>query len=125
MPKKKDLIYDSETGDVLDPSSAEGIPAVEPLRIPGIVEQFMSQYIPAPDERTATDVLTLGELRSYFSAWMMFNSRTDLMQEYLDALASEGYFLQDTSSGPAMCLIAKSSPRVISPYQEAEEIKIV
>lgn len=123
MSKRKDLIYDSETGDVLDPSAVEGVPAVEPLRVPGIVDQFMASYLPANDERTATDVLTLGELRSYFSAWMMFNSRTDLMQEYLDALASEGYILQNTSSGPALCVIRRDSPRVFTPYQEVEEVE--
>ena len=122
MPKKKDLIYDSETGDVLDPSSTEGIPAVEPLRIPGIVEQFISQYIPAPDERSATDVFTLGGLRSVTGSWFTFGSKQDVLQDYLDILANEGYLLQDTSSGPALCVIRRDSPRVITPYAEAEEV---
>ena len=124
MPKKKDLIYDSETGDVLDPST-EGVPAVEPLRIPGIIDQFMSQYIPAPDERTATDVLTLGELRTKLSCWFTFGSKEDVLNDYLNVLANEGFYVIDTSSGPAICVIRRDSPRVISPYQEAEEIKIV
>ena len=124
MSKKKDLIYDSETGDVLDPST-EGVPAVEPLRIPGIIDQFMAAYIPAPDERTATDVLTLGELRTQLSCWFTFGSKEDVLNDYLNILANEGYLIQDTSSGPALCVIRRDSPRVITPYQEAEEIKIV
>ena len=120
---KKNKQFDFDTGLAIDDEEKSATQPVEPLRIPGIVEQFIGQYIPSPDERHATDVMTLGELRSYFSAWMMYNSRTDLMQEYLDALAPDGYILQDTSSGPAMCLISRNSPRVINPYQEAEEVE--
>ena len=124
MPRKKDLIYDSESGDVLDPST-EGIPSVEPLRIPGIVEQFMEQYIPAPDERTADEVISLGELRTRLSCWFTFGSKEDVLNDYLLILTNEGFYVIDTSSGPALCVIRRDSPRVISPYQEAEEIKIV
>lgn len=121
MSKKKDLIYDSETGDVLDPS-AEGIPAFEPLRVPGIVQRFMDEYLPSPDERTATDVISIGELRTQLSCWFTFGSKEDVLNDYLNVLANEGYLIHDTSSGPAICVIRRDSPRVISPYQEAEEV---
>ena len=123
MSKRKDLIYDSETGDVLDPSAVEGVPAVEPLRVPGIVDRFMENYLPSLDERTATDVLSMGELRTMLSCWFTFGSKEDVLQDYLECLAQHGYILQDTSSGPALCVIRRDSPRVFTPYQEVDEVE--
>ncbi len=122
MSKKRDFIYDSETGDVLDPSAGEGVPAVEPLRIPGIVEQFIEQYIPAPDECTADEVISIGELRTRLSCWFTFGSKEDVLNDYLKILDNEGFNIIDTSSGPALCVIQRNSPRVINSFAEADEM---
>lgn len=116
--KKK--IYDSETGDVMQQQDGDVL-TVEPLRVPGVVDDFMSTYIPAPDEHTASDVLSIGELRDQLCCWMTFGSKTDVLQEYLDILADNGYVLQNTSSGPALCVIRRYCDRVF--FNEAEEVK--
>ena len=119
---KKNKQFDFDTGLAIDDEEKSATQPVEPLRIPGIVEQFIGQYLPATDERTATDVMTLGELRTRLSAWFTFGSKTDVLSDYLMVLSNEGYYITDTTSGPAMCLIARDSPQVISPYQEAEDV---
>ena len=114
MSSRNDMIYDSETGDILQDSSQEGNTPFEPLSVPLIVEQFMDEYIPAQDERTATDVMSLGDLRTRFCAWMPYgNVKQDPLQNYLNQLADNGYFIRQTSSGPAMLLLWRGSGRVV------------
>lgn len=120
---KKNLIYDSETGDVMDAcDSQEPIP-VEPLRIPGIVEQFIERYIPAPSEAQADIVFDIANLRDELCCWTPFGCKEDSLQEYLDVLFQNGYTLHNTTSGPALCVISTGSTRVINVYDEAEEIE--
>lgn len=107
--------YDSSTGDVLDPSTEDtSVAKIDPIRVPGIVELLMEEYIPAPDERTADEVLSLGCLRERLVAYLPFGASEDPLQAYLDELFQYGYALSDTSSGPALCLIRRDSPRVIN-----------
>lgn len=121
MSKKQLKIYNSETGEIEEEG---GVPSVEPLRIPGILSRFTETYIPAPDEESATDILTIGALRSILSCWMMFGSKEDVLQSYLDSLAVEGFYIQDTCSGPALCVIRREDKRVIDPgFIQAEEIQ--
>lgn len=122
MPKK-DFKYDSETGDVIDPNT-EALPAFEPLRIPGCIDRFLDLYIPAPDPHSAQEWIGLSELRSMYGLWVPFGARIDPAQEFLNALANHGFYLQDTGCGTmALCVIRKDSPRVINPYQEVEEVE--
>lgn len=86
---------------------------MEPLRLPGAVQRLMQAFLPAMSERQATDVMTLGELRNELGAWVAFGVKKDVLQEYLDTLAQNGYVLQNTTSGPALCLIRRDTPSVI------------
>lgn len=119
----KQPYYDSSTGDVIDPSTEDtSVAKIEPIRVPFVIDSFCAEYIPAEDERTATDVLSLGALRERLVAYLPFSAACDPLQDYLDQLASAGFILRDTSSGPALCVIRRDSPRVITPYQEPEEV---
>ena len=121
MSKKK--YYDSETGDVMGDDEVQGVPAIEPLRIPGILDELVGEYIPAVSEKHADEVWPIGLLREKLSAWLVFGTKTDVLQEYLDQLNDLGYRLQDTTSGPALCLIRKSSGRMVNEiYDDAEEL---
>lgn len=107
--------YDSSTGDILDPSTEDtSVAKIDPIRVPGIIEQFMESYIPATDERTADEVLSIGALRERLVAYLPFSASEDPLQAYLDELSSYGYTLTDSSSGPALCLIRRDSQRVIN-----------
>ena len=114
MAKK---LYNSETGDIIS-DDEQPQPAIEPLRVPGVLNEITDKYIPAPDERTADEVWSMGMLRERLSANLVFGTVTDVLQEYLDELHDMGFVLQDTSSGLALCLIRKQGSRVI--YSDAE-----
>ena len=116
MAKK---LYNSETGDIIS-EDEQPQPAIEPLRVPGILNEILSNYIPAPDERTADEVWSMGMLRERLSANLVFGTVTDVLQEYLDELHHMGFDLQDTSSGLALCLIRKQGSRVV--YADADLI---
>lgn len=90
----------------------------EPIRVPGLLQSFMERYIPCDNERNATDVLTIGELRNELSCWVPFGAKEDPLQACLQLLERNGYIITNTSSGPAMCLISKESDRYLSCVME-------
>lgn len=115
MTKK---LYNSETGDVMNNDDEHGQPAIEPLRVPGVLNEITDNYIPAPDERCADEVWSMGMLRERLSGWLVFGAVEDVLQGYLEELHDMGYILQDTSSGLALCLIHRYGNRVV--YADAE-----
>lgn len=119
MAKRK--YYDSVTGDVVTDEQSAPV-AVEHLRIPGVVERLMDEYIPAPDEQSATDVFGYAALRDELGAWNAFGAKDDALSEYLNQLNMYGYNMIPTTSGLALCLIRRNSPRVINQFDTVDTV---
>lgn len=88
--------------------------AVEPLRVPGIIENFLNTFVPAPDAKSATDWIGISELRTLCAAYPPFGAKKDPLQDVLDLLASEGFVMQDVGCDvPYILAIRRDSSRFI------------
>lgn len=121
MGKRK--TYNSETGDVIEEGEQQGgVIPVEPLRIPGRIDQFLNEYIPAPSPCKASEWLTYQAMRDYFGCNMPYGAKKDPLQEVIDELSYHGFTMTDTGCGVYMCVTKRTYTIDITPYQTVEEI---
>lgn len=104
--KKKELVYDEETGSVVEKDSAGRSEEKEKNSGPvvklntALLQAFIDHWMPAVDGQEPDVKMRLIDLRTYFQCYTTDDARCiDLLPYYLEALAEQGYTLRTDIMG--------------------------
>ena len=104
--KKKELVYDEETGSVVEKDSAGRSEEKEKSSGPvvklntALLQAFIDHWVPAVDGQEADVKMRLIDLRTYFQCYTTDDARCiDLLPFYLAELSKLGYQMHTDSMG--------------------------